>query len=46
MLKLGSINNFMSMIPGMGKNMLNANSEEDSIKKIKKFIVIMDSMTQ
>ncbi|KAL4495560.1 hypothetical protein ABPG72_020301 [Tetrahymena utriculariae] len=43
-LKLGSINQFMSMIPGMGNSILDKNNEKESIRKVKKFLTIMDSM--
>lgn len=44
-LKLGSLNNFMSMIPGMGTSILNKGNEKESINRIKRFLSIMDSMT-
>jgi len=43
---MGSISSFMSMIPGMGTGILDKNNEKESIKRIKKFLCIMDSMTQ
>ena len=33
------------MIPGMGTSILNKGNEKDSIKRIKRFLFIMDSMT-
>lgn len=33
-LKLGSLNQFMSMIPGMGTSILNKGNEKESIKRI------------
>lgn len=42
-LKLGSINQFMSMIPGLGNSVLDKNNEKESIKKVKRFLCIMDS---
>ncbi len=44
-LKLGSLNNFMSLLPGVGTNLINKDNEKDSILRIKRFIYIMDSMT-
>ena len=34
----------MSMIPGIGSSLLDKNNEKESIKRIKKFMCIMDSM--
>jgi signal recognition particle subunit SRP54 len=34
------------MIPGAGTSLLNKNNEKESINRIKKFLNIMDSMTQ
>lgn len=34
----------MSMIPGLGNSFLDKNNEKESIKKVKKFLCIMDSM--
>lgn len=34
----------MSMIPGLGSNVLDKNNEKESIKRIKKFLCMMDSM--
>ncbi|KRX09688.1 Signal recognition particle, SRP54 subunit, M-domain [Pseudocohnilembus persalinus] len=44
-LKLGSLSNFMSLMPGMGSGVLSPENEKDSIKKVKRFMNIMDSMT-
>lgn len=44
-LKLGSLNSFMSLLPGAGTNLINKDNEKESITRIKKFIYIMDSMT-
>lgn len=44
-LKLGSLNSFMSLLPGMGTNLINKDNEKESIQRIKRFIYIMDSMT-
>lgn len=43
-MKLGSINQFMSMIPGVGNSILDKNNEKESIRKVKRFLTIMDSM--
>jgi signal recognition particle subunit SRP54 len=32
------------MIPGLGNSVLDKNNEKESIKKVKKFLCIMDSM--
>jgi len=42
---MGSLSSFMSMIPGMGTGILDKNNEKESIKRIKRFLTIMDSMT-
>lgn len=44
-LKLGSLNSFLSLLPGAGTNLINKDNEKESIQRIKKFIYIMDSMT-
>jgi signal recognition particle subunit SRP54 len=44
-LKLGSLNNFMSLLPGAGTGIINKDNEKESINRIKRFIYIMDSMT-
>lgn len=43
-LKIGSINNFMSMVPGFGSQILDKNNEKESIKRIQKFMHILDSL--
>lgn len=35
----------MSLMPGMGSGVLSPENEKDSIKKVKRFMNIMDSMT-
>lgn len=35
----------MSLLPGVGTNLINKDNEKESILKIKKFLFIMDSMT-
>lgn len=37
-LKLGSLNQFMSMIPGMGSSILTKGNEQESIARIKRFL--------
>ena len=44
-LKLGSLNNFMSMIPGLGSSILTKGNEQESIGRIKRFLTMLDSMT-
>ena len=44
-LKLGSLNNFMSMIPGLGTSILTKGNEQESIGRIKRFLCMLDSMT-
>ena len=44
-LKLGSLNSFMSMIPGVGNNLLSKGNEKESIARIKRFLFMLDSMT-
>ncbi|SBT80433.1 signal recognition particle subunit SRP54, putative [Plasmodium malariae] len=44
-LKMGSLSKVMSMIPGFGNNIISKGTEKEGIDKIKKFMVIMDSMT-
>ncbi|KOB89387.1 hypothetical protein PFDG_04936 [Plasmodium falciparum Dd2] len=43
--KMGSLSKVMSMIPGFGNNLISKGTEKEGIDKIKKFMVIMDSMT-
>jgi len=42
-LKLGSVNSIMKLIPGL--NDLDKNSGDESQKRIKRFLTLMDSMT-
>jgi len=35
----------MSLLPGMGTNLINKDNEKESIERIRRFIFIMDSMT-
>ena len=35
----------MSMIPGVGSNLLPQGNEKESVNRIKKFLNILDSMT-
>ncbi len=44
-LKLGSLNSFLSLLPGTGTNLINKDNEKESILRVKRFIYIMDSMT-
>eukprot|EP00823_Brevimastigomonas_motovehiculus_P000502 TRINITY_DN10632_c0_g1_i1.p1 TRINITY_DN10632_c0_g1~~TRINITY_DN10632_c0_g1_i1.p1 ORF type:complete len:503 (-),score=120.19 TRINITY_DN10632_c0_g1_i1:18-1526(-) len=46
LLKLGPLGKIMSMIPGLGQLMGNKANEEESGKRIKRFLTIMDSFTQ
>lgn len=45
--KMGSLTKVMSMIPGFGfgNNLINKGTEKEGIDRIKKYMVIMDSMT-
>ncbi|CAK0878692.1 unnamed protein product, partial [Prorocentrum cordatum] len=43
--KLGSLQTVMSMIPGMNQDMLPAGYEKEGVQRIKRFMTIMDSMT-
>ncbi|CRG94696.1 signal recognition particle SRP54, putative [Plasmodium gallinaceum] len=43
--KMGSLSKVISMIPGFGNNLISKGTEKEGIDKIKKFMVIMDSMT-
>lgn len=45
-LKLGSLSNFMSLIPGVGNSFLSKGDEKESINRIKGFIVILDSLNE
>eukprot|EP01015_Nassula_variabilis_P007289 TRINITY_DN1554_c0_g1_i15.p2 TRINITY_DN1554_c0_g1~~TRINITY_DN1554_c0_g1_i15.p2 ORF type:complete len:169 (-),score=53.95 TRINITY_DN1554_c0_g1_i15:102-608(-) len=44
-LKIGSFNQFMSYLPGVGTNLLNKANEKEGINRVKKFLCILDSMT-
>jgi len=43
--KLGSLQTVMSMIPGMNHDMLPAGYEKQGVQRIKRFMTMMDSMT-
>jgi signal recognition particle subunit SRP54 len=45
-LSLGPMNQFMSMIPGIGNQLAGAMNEKEGVNKIKRYLCIMDSMTQ
>jgi len=42
---MGSIGEFMSFLPGVGNNLKQMVNEQDAMKKMKKYLVMMDSMT-
>ena len=44
-LKMGSINQLMSLIPGMNSGLIEKGKEKEGIARIKRFMCIMDSMT-
>lgn len=44
-MKLGPLNKVMSMIPGMAQQNLPAGSEQSGTQRLKRFMTIMDSMT-
>ena len=44
-MKMGPLGNLMSMIPGMGGASMPAGMEKQGVERMKKFIVIMDSLT-
>lgn len=44
-MKMGPLSNIANMIPGMG-NMLNQVSEEETTKRMKRMVFVMDSMTK
>mmetsp|Transcript_13918 Transcript_13918/g.13911 ORF Transcript_13918/g.13911 Transcript_13918/m.13911 type:complete len:502 (+) Transcript_13918:12-1517(+) len=44
-LKMGSISQLMSMIPGMNSGLLEKGNEKEGIARIKRFMCMMDSMT-
>merc|ERR1719436_2026863 len=43
--KLGSLQQVMSMIPGINSDMLPQGSEKQGVQRIKRFMTVMDSMT-
>lgn len=45
LLKMGPLGKVMSMIPGMGQDLLPKGKEKEGQARIKKFMCIMDSMT-
>ena len=45
-LKLGPLNQFASMIPGLGQQLMGQGDEKENIEKIKKQICLLDSMTE
>ena len=46
-LKVGPLGNFMSMIPGLGKQLMNVGgTEEQKIQTVKKQICVLDSMNK
>jgi signal recognition particle subunit SRP54 len=42
---MGSLNQVISAIPGLGANMIPKGKEKESVARIKRFLYIMDSMT-
>lgn len=44
-LKMGPLDKVISMIPGLGQNLIPKGKEKDAQAKIKKFMCMMDSMT-
>jgi len=44
-LNMGSLSNVVSMIPGFNANMIPKGQEKESTDRIKKFLYMMDSMT-
>lgn len=45
-LQIGPMNQFMSLIPGIGNQLAGAMNEKEGVNKIKRYLVVMDSMTQ
>ena len=43
---MGSLSNVVGMIPGFNANMISKGEEKDSTDRIKKFLYMMDSMTE
>eukprot|EP01006_Ploeotia_vitrea_P045444 TRINITY_DN66942_c11_g1_i1.p1 TRINITY_DN66942_c11_g1~~TRINITY_DN66942_c11_g1_i1.p1 ORF type:complete len:521 (+),score=259.78 TRINITY_DN66942_c11_g1_i1:51-1565(+) len=46
LMNMGSLSKIMGMIPGIGQMMQGKEQEEQSVQRIKRFMTIMDSMTQ
>ncbi|EPT25956.1 signal recognition particle SRP54 protein [Toxoplasma gondii ME49] len=44
-LKMGPISKVISMVPGIGSNLISKNQEQAGVMRIKRFLCIMDSMT-
>lgn len=44
-LKMGSISNLMSLIPGMNSGLIEKGKEKEGVARIKRFLTMMDSMT-
>jgi len=44
-LNMGSLSNVVGMIPGFNANMIPKGQEKESTDRIKKFLYMMDSMT-
>lgn len=42
---MGSLNNVVSMIPGMNSNLIPKGREKEGINRIKRFLYMLDSMT-
>jgi signal recognition particle subunit SRP54 len=42
---MGPINQVMSMIPGIGSQMIEKGREKEGVARIKRFMCMMDSMT-
>ncbi len=43
---MGPLSKVMGMLPGMSPEMINAMGSEEGTNKLKKFAVVMDSMTE
>ena len=43
---MGSLSSVVSMIPGMNSNMMTKDQEKFAMARIKKFLCILDSMTE
>ena len=44
-LNMGSMGQIMSMIPGFGSNLITKGKEKESAEKIKRYLYMLDSMT-